>query len=72
METIIKMLNVLAWITVIWSSGVFIFKCLTYYLYQGSLEQLKDKIEGVKRDFFANLVAWTAAFIVSLVYLIVK
>lgn len=72
METIIKMLNVLAWITVIWAGIVLVIKQVLHIKYQSSYEKHIDRIEGRKITFLHNSMYWFIAFIISLVYLIVK
>lgn len=72
METILKMLNVLAWITVVWTGIVVAGKVISHLTYRGSLRQKLDTIEGKKITFLHNLIYWFIAFIISLSYLIAK
>ena len=72
METIVKMINVFAWIAVIILPIIIFLKAYFQVQYKGSVEELFDKLQNRETSYSHNNFQLLLLFIVALVYLIVK
>lgn len=72
METLIKMLNILAWIAVVVCPIFVVGTILAQKSYEGSLRKAMDAMKGYEIDYTANTLKFVAVFVIALVYLIAK
>lgn len=72
METLEKMLNVIAWILVIVNPILIGAKIWLQFKYNDSLEEKIDNLNGYTSNYTHNVKRLLIVFVLCLIYLIVK
>lgn len=72
METLIRMINIFAWIAVFFCPLIAIVKFILHVSYTDSLEEKIDHLNGVQGTYLHKFWWFVLGFVVSLVYLIAK
>lgn len=72
METLLKMLDIIAWIAVVVCPIFVVAAFLAQKSYEGSLRQSIDVMNGYEIDYTANTLKFVVGTILALVYLVAK
>ena len=72
METLIKMINIFAWIAVIGCPIMVIVKIYMQSQYENSLEKMVDRLKGYDATYMKGVGKLLLVFVIALVYLIAK